>query len=84
MGRLRRSDHLGRDEKREVLTMTVKRAIRIYKRMTREDRKRFLRVLTSGVVKLFVGCSVGCLVAFFVMGLPELLADIFCFVLGVA
>lgn len=59
--------------------MTIRRAIRICRRLTRRDIAHLAAVLVSDIAKLCVG--VFC--AIVILGLPELLADIVCFFVGV-
>lgn len=59
--------------------MTIRRVIRICKRLTMRDIARLAKALIIDLVKLEI--AVLCIA--WVLGLPELLADIACFIVGV-
>ena len=59
--------------------MTIRRALHIAKRLTRKDIAHLTKALIADLVKLCLASI--CIL--WVLGLPELLADIACFVVGV-
>lgn len=59
--------------------MTLKRAMYICKRLTKKDLACLGKALVIDLVKLCIGVFI----TIVVLGLPELLADIVCFFMGV-
>lgn len=59
--------------------MTLKRALYICRRLTRKDIACLAKALVIDLAKLCIGVFI----TIVVLGLPELLADIACFFMGV-